>query len=181
METHPGPLLSEGRLYNKHFHIAQSDRSISVDECDGAPLTAPCVACAHYRLLDKRARSPSVRLNIRYHLVVATRDSRQRCVVGTAHGTRTTHMIRRARIDFTIVCGAWWSCACVCPVVPLEPTTWWGVWRCAASVKCRRTRRPMRARRADGYRVCLVFLSLASDQGGSPAEFKHISKRRKRN
>lgn len=25
------------------------------------------------------------------------------------------------------------------------------------------------------------FLSLASDQGGSPAEFKHISKRRKRN
>lgn len=35
--------------------------------------------------------------------------------------------------------------------------------------------------RADGYRVCLVFLSLASDQGGSPAEFKHISKRRKRN
>lgn len=36
-------------------------------------------------------------------------------------------------------------------------------------------------RSADGYRVCLVFLSLASDQGGSPAEFKHISKRRKRN
>lgn len=36
---------------------------------------------------------------------------------------------------------------------------------------------------ADGYRVCLkfIFISLASDQGGSPAEFKHISKRRKRN
>lgn len=39
----------------------------------------------------------------------------------------------------------------------------------------------VRRRIADGYRVCLQFLSLASDQGGSPAEFKHISKRRKRN
>lgn len=44
-----------------------------------------------------------------------------------------------------------------------------------------KTRVRLRRRNADGYRVCLIFLSLASDQGGSPAEFKHISKRRKRN
>ena len=31
----------------------------------------------------------------------------------------------------------------------------------------------MLRRNADGYRVCLIFLSLASDQGGSPAEFKY--------
>lgn len=64
------------------------------------------------------------------------------------------------------------------------------------NIHSRRTRRPksastpssfslvrvrLRRRNADGYRVCLIFLSLASDQGGSPAEFKHISKRRKRN
>lgn len=46
----------------------------------------------------------------------------------------------------------------------------------------RETSRSLRLASSRRRISCLpLILSLASDQGGSPAEFKHISKRRKRN
>lgn len=170
MEKHPGPLLSEGRLYKNKYHTVPPARSREVGH-----LTVPPPAALRLRPQRRRVGGPfkhseherlvRERAALRVDATTTPREHFKRFLresvggVGCGRNTRamTTTASRRTRR-------------------PKGASTWWATRAALAVARASTTRRC-----ADGYRVCLDFLSLASDQGGSPAEFKHISKRRKRN